>query len=360
MDKTELFAYWPKANFSRYRSLINLFGNLENAWQAPEQELTQLNWRGEVLPNFLAWRQTAAKQAEILTKKLATEKITVLIYGSDLYPNKLFQDLTDPPYALFVRGHLNISSPTVAVVGSRLATPYGIRVLKHLLPNLIAQNITIVSGLAQGIDSTAHETALINSGYTVAVLGHGSDWSDFGTDERRRLLGKKIIDAGGAIVSEYLPGTPGTNYTFPARNRIIAALSQATLVIEAATGSGALITAQCARELHREILIVPHPIFSETGQGVNDQLKQGAHPITEARDIMEIMGITPQKNHPTTKPNFTPQEISLLNLVQTEPKDRDSLVRELGLTPTSLSLLLTTLEISGAIQAKNGLYYPLF
>lgn len=359
MSPEQLFAFWPKATFAHYQQLINLFGNLENTFKASEKQLLELKWQKQVLPSFLEWRKNAAHIAEKWQEKFAQENISFVVYGEENYPTKIFsQDISDPSYALFIRGKAHFRSSALAVVGSRQCTPYGLNAVKELIPEVSRNGVSIISGLAKGIDGAAHRAALDAGGYTIAVLGHGLDWTDFGLEPSRIKLGKEIIASGGAIISEYLPGTLGAHYTFPARNRIIAGLSKGTLLIEGKMGSGALITMQCARDYHREIMVVPHSIFSTSGAGVIDQLKQGAHPITSPGDIFEILKINPKKQR-QLKINVNPQEDPIIKALQIEPQDRDTLARELGLSPTSLGVTLTTLELSGLIEVKNGLYYAL-
>ncbi len=359
MSPEQLFAFWPKATFAHYRQLITFFGNLEDAFNASEKQLLELKWQGKVLPSFLEWRKDAKLIAEKWQKKFEQENISFVVYGEEHYPTKIFsEDVFDPPYALFIRGNAHFISSALAVVGSRKCTPYGLSAVKELVSEIAKNGVSIISGLAKGIDSAAHRTALDVGGYTIAVLGHGLDWSDFGLEESRIKLGKEIIQSGGAIISEYLPGTLGTNYTFPERNRIIAGLSKGTLLVEGKMGSGALITMQCARDYHREIMVVPHNIFSTTGEGAIDQLKQGAHPVTKPSDIFEILKINSKKQR-QLKINANPKESAITKTLQIEPQGRDSLARELNLSPAYLGAILTTMELSGLIEVKNGLYYAL-
>ncbi|MBP7992227.1 MAG: DNA-processing protein DprA [Candidatus Magasanikbacteria bacterium] len=359
MISKQIFAFWPKATVAHYDQLIKLCGNLDEAFKASEKQLLELKWQKQVLPSFLEWRKNAKQIAEKWEEKFIKENISFIVYGEENYPNKIFsEDVYDPPYVLFIRGNARFISSALAVVGSRKCTSYGLSAVKELVPEVAKNGVSIISGLAKGIDSAAHRTALDAGGYTIAVLGHGLDWADFGLEESRITLGKEIIASGGSIISEYLPGTLGANYTFPARNRIIAGLTKGTLLVEGKMGSGALITMQCARDYHREIMVVPHNIFSTTGEGVIDQLKQGAHPITHSKDIFEILKINPKKQR-QLKINVDPQQNTIIKTLQIEPQGRDNLARELSLSPASLGVTLTTMELSGFIEVKNGLYYAL-
>lgn len=359
MTKEQLFAFWPKATLAHYQQLINLCGNLEAAFKAPEKQLLELKWQKQVLPSFLEWRANAEQIATKWQEKFTREKITFTVYPDSDFPTKKFQGMKDPPYVLFIRGIPKFNSPSLAVVGSRDCTEYGIKATNYLVRDLAASGVSIVSGLAEGIDSAAHIAAIKAKGHTVAILGHGIGWNDLGSNSERRYLGEKIIENGGALISEYLPGVPGSNFTFPKRNRLIAALSDATLITEAAEGSGSLITAECAYVLGRDILIVPQDIFSIAGKGANAKLKEAAHPITCPQDIFELFGITPKKRKLAPSPTLTNDQNAIFKLLHIEPQGRDSLARELGLAPASLGVILTTMELSGLIEAKNGLYHAL-
>jgi DNA processing protein len=199
------------------------------------------------------------------------------------YP-ALLKEITDPPKRLYVRGNLDlVGREVVAVIGSRKPTSYGIEVTRHILKG-IGSKVAIVSGLAYGIDALAHEITLEQGGYTVAVLGTGVDDDSIYPKENLELA-RKIVALGGALISEYPPGTKPLKHHFPMRNRIIAGLSQKLVVMEAGERSGTLITAQLALDYNRDVMAVPGSIFSEGSPGVNYLVSQGARIVTSSTDI---------------------------------------------------------------------------
>lgn len=211
---------------------------------------------------------------------------------------KLLLEIPQPPKILNYRGILpNPSMKLLAVVGSRKYTDYGKQAVTYLIQGLRGYNIGIVSGLALGIDSLAHEAALANDLYTLAIPGGGiSDPVIYPSSHKP--LAKKILENGGGLLSEYAPDFTATRWSFPQRNRLVCGISQATLIIEAGEKSGSLITARLCIDSNRDLLVVPGNIFSENSKGVHQFLKLGATPVTEAKDILDVLGLevksTPQ------------------------------------------------------------------
>lgn len=206
-----------------------------------------------------------------------------LTYADDSYPQRL-REIFEPPLVLFYEGQLAaLRLPSLSVVGTRSATAYGLNSLRHLLPPVIQSSIAIVSGLAQGIDVMAHQMTFANNGVPIAVIGTGTDVAY----PRRNALLQKQITQQGLVISEYGPGVGPHRSHFPARNRIIAGLSSATLVVEAKIKSGSLITANVALQNNREVLSIPGSIFSEESQGTNELLSLGAKLVTKPQDIIE-------------------------------------------------------------------------
>lgn len=206
------------------------------------------------------------------------------------YP-KLLKETFNPPTNMYVRGNYKIlNKPGIAIVGTRKNTAYGERATDNIAGELAKSGFVIISGLALGIDTIAHKSALKNNGVTIAVLGSSIDGQSIYPKENLKLA-EEIIASGGAVISEYPSPTPPTKYTFPQRNRIVSGLSEATLVIEAPERSGALITARYALEQNREVFAVPGDIFSENSIGTNNLIKQGAKPITSAKEIISSLGI---------------------------------------------------------------------
>jgi len=272
----------------------------------------------------------------------------------------LLREIPQPPKALNYRGVLPAPDmKLLAVVGSRRYTTYGKQVIDHLISGLSGYNIGIVSGLALGVDSLAHEAALRTGLYTVAVPGSGIDDNAL-YPARHRSLARRILECGGGLLSEFEPNFRATKWSFAQRNRIMAGMSHATLLIEAAEKSGTLITARLATDYNRELLVVPGNIFSANSKGVHQFLKLGATPITEAEDILYALGIEPEKDvrvqtPSTERSDLTPEEQKIIEALF-EPTDRDTLIRASGLPAAEANTLLMQMEINGLIASEGNLY----
>ncbi len=250
----------------------------------------------------------------------------------------------DPPTGLFVRGDAEpelLARPAVAVVGARACSGYGSSVARSLSRELAAAGLVVVSGLARGIDAEAHRGALEAKRTTVAVLGCGID-RDYPAAHAE--LARRVA-ASGLIVSEYAPGVEPAPWRFPARNRIVAGLCAATVVVEARDRSGALITADLALEEGREVFTVPGEITSALSAGTNDLLKLGASPLTSARDVLLCFGIEPREESVASSP--------LLDLL---PATADELARRAGLGAGEIARALVELELSGTVAVHEGVY----
>ena len=218
----------------------------------------------------------------------------------------LLREIPDPPKQLYVRGELpSYEHAWLAVVGSRAVTPYGRQACEYLIEGLRGYPVVIVSGLAYGIDACAHKAALNAGLKTVAVPGSGLNW-DVMYPKAHVNLAKEIIKAGGAHLSEFDPEQKAADYTFPQRNRIMAGMCKATLVIEAKERSGSLITARLTTEYNRELLVVPGSIFSDASRGTHQFLKLGATPVTEPADILRALGIESIENKPWERFDLSP------------------------------------------------------
>ena len=257
-----------------------------------------------------------------------------------------------------MRGLLNPNDLSIAIVGTRKATTYGTRMTSLLTQELCNQGITIVSGLAYGIDAAAHKETLRSNGRTIAVLGSGVDDYSISPTQHRGLA-HQIISNGGAVISEYPPGTPPSKYTFPKRNRIIAGMSAGTVVTEAGEKSGALITAQCALDNGRELFAIPHPATSELGKGPHKLLRDGAHLTTSANDILNVL--SPRKSRPAQTRNphdsCTEEESAILRALSAMPTHIDDLARSLNIPAHSLSSTLAMMEMKGYIENTGGMHY---
>jgi DNA processing protein len=259
----------------------------------------------------------------------------------------------DPPPMLFLRGAAGpelLGHPAVAVVGARSCSAYGRSVARSLARDLAAAGVVVVSGMARGIDGEAHRGALDGGGRTVAVLGCGID-RDYPAAHAE--LARRIVETG-LIVSEYEPGVEPAPWRFPARNRIIAGLCRATLVIEARERSGALITADFALEEGREVLAVPGEITSSLSAGTNALLRLGATPVTSADDVLEAYGIDAPTLRPAATLGATAE--TLLARLEGASLTADEVVRAVGIEPGAAAAALVELELAGRIALEDGVY----
>lgn len=266
------------------------------------------------------------------------------------------------PKEIYIQGNLpeikidelGLSSPRIlTVVGSRKHTTYGKDVVNHLLSSLNGQDVIVVSGLALGIDALAHKGALQNNLMTISVPGSGLG-KDVLYPRNHTELAKEILSSGGVLLSEYNDTTKAEQWTFPARNRIMAALSDATLLIEADVSSGTLITARHALELGKDIGIVPGSIFSPTSTGTHALLRDGAQPICNKEDLYELLHLKIEnKTEESNIKDLDPHESILYELLR-EPCNKDILLVESGLLPHECMIALTSLEMKGYIQETFG------
>jgi DNA processing protein len=269
----------------------------------------------------------------------------------------LLSEIPDPPKEIYVRGNLPPEeNMCLAVVGSRNYTNYGKQVVEYLISGLRSYPISIISGLALGIDTLAHEAALTAGLHTLAVPGSGID--DSVIYPRRNFgLAQKILESAGGLLSEFEPDFRATQWSFPQRNRIMAGLSHAVLLIEASEKSGTLITARLTAEYNRDLLVVPGNIFSENSYGVHQFLKLGAIPVTTPADIIDALHLTRDESEDTEMTLFgTPDEILILEIL-TEPKDHDSIIRSLPLTRETTLTLLMKMELDGRIKEQGGIFF---
>jgi DNA processing protein len=264
MNYAAAICYFPKITPVRARNLLTRFSDSKTAFFAELDDLVQIGFDETIAHEFMVWREKIS--IEKITEDLALAQIKTVSIFDDTYPN-LLKEITDPPPVLFYRGSLpKTDKPSISVVGTRKCTIYGKQITKDISGELAENNVTIVSGLALGIDGIAHEAALSKNGVTVAVLGSGVDKRHV-YPSAHQPLAERIIESGGAIISEYPPGFEPTQYSFPARNRIIAGLTMGTLITEAPVASGALITAARCLDYNRDIFCGTAPGYFGTRGG---------------------------------------------------------------------------------------------
>ncbi|MDD5109974.1 MAG: DNA-processing protein DprA [Patescibacteria group bacterium] len=344
----------PITAAQRWR-LREIFGTFQTAWEADEEQLRAAGLGPATTTAFLGLR--ARTDAEDVARHIQAAGISCCFFGATDYP-LLLQRIHDPPPVLFYRGNLGNLGPTLAVVGTRRASDYGLQVTWDLSRPLAAAGVTIVSGLALGIDTEAHRAALDARGRTIAVLGCGIDDRTIYPPANRRLA-NTIAVSGGAVISEYPPQTVPLPFRFPQRNRIIAGLSLGTLVVEAPERSGALITARAAAEENREVLAVPGRITDVNAAGPLKLIAAGATPVYRYTDIAAALNLeylAPPASHPADAAPATPEDTVLMQL--REPHSRQELQRQCDLTPATLATALTMLEVQGKIRRlPSGKFY---
>lgn len=286
-------------------------------------------------------------------EKLQKSDIGYITMYDKNYP-ALLKEVSDHPAVLYVKGNIEaLKMPSIAVVGSRKFTNYGRKIAYELSKECSNAGLSIVSGLALGIDAVAHRAALDVNGITVGVLGCGLDRIYPATNF---VLGKEIIERGGVIVSEFPPGTPPLVYNFPQRNRIIAGLALGTLVIEAAEKSGALITAYCALDYNREVFAVPGNIDTETSKGTNVLIQKGAKMVIKVEDIFEELDVEIKKSEQKSKEIFpeSDEEVKILNCLSSGDKSIDEIIYESKINIVALSSTLSLMEMKGIIENLGG------
>lgn len=355
MDKR----YWVGFNLVkgigavRLQALMDHFGDLELAWQSPVDALQAAG-----LSPKLAERVSQVRSSVDLEKYMAhvaAQGISILTWNDDLYPPRL-KEIDQPPPVLYVRGALTTEDAwAVAVVGTRRVSAYGRQVTEELASFLAANGVTVVSGLARGVDAIAHQSALKAGGRTLAVLGCGVD--RVYPPEHQQLAEKMM--SSGAIVSDYAPGTPPDASNFPPRNRIISGLSTATVVVEAGDTSGALITAQFAVDQGREVFAVPGNILAPQSKGTNRLIAQGARPMLSARDLLDILNLTRVTEQRQVRKVLPADEVeaSLLNVLTHEPLHVDEIRSQTGLPIERVSATLTMMELKGLVRQTGGMNF---
>lgn len=273
---------------------------------------------------------------------------------SDFPP--LLREIPDAPKNLYLRGELPPAEyKWLAVVGSRACTSYGRRVVQYLIEGLRGYPVVIVSGLAYGMDTEAHRAALSAGLLTVAVPGSGLDWSVL-YPKANHALAQEILEKGGAHLSEEQPTARAMHYMFPKRNRIMAGMTHATLMVEAKGKSGSLITAKLTTEYNRELLVVPGSIFSEESKGTHQFLRMGATAVTSPEDILVALGISPREGAATLsalRTDLSEEEARVFNIIAT-PLPRDELIATLDISISEANVLLSTMEIKGLIVEELG------
>ena len=329
---------------------------MADAWNTSYQELVACGISPNTAKAIIEKRNAINPEKE--WEKLDQLGAKMITITSEQYPF-LLSEISSPPAVLYWMGNWEaLSHPTIAIVGTRNPTIYGIQVARDLAGELAKENICIVSGMALGIDGVVHKSALENNGKTVAVLGSGIDTLHPRTHER---LAKEIIESGGIILSEFPLGTAPLKYNFPIRNRIISGLSTGCVVVEAGQKSGALITARFALEQNREVFAVPGTIYQKNSLGPNNLIKMGARVVTGVNDILDTLNISTkvaEKEEPIIEAD-NPEEAKIIEVISMEPTHIDEIVENSGLSATVTNSTLTMMEMKGKVRNIGGMNYIL-
>ncbi len=342
------------------KSLLDQYGNLEKVFRASPEEISSITGLGiRKSKEILMLQDGREKDAPTVISRVKNLGYEVICYGDNLYPALLAQ-IYDPPVLLYTRGKISeVDFNAVGIVGTRKASQYGRNAARQIAKKLAANNITIVSGCALGVDAEAHLGALEGGGRTIAVLGSGLNIKY--PRENAGLMDR--IAENGAVISEYPPDIGPVSYNFPQRNRIISGLSMGVVVVEAPVKSGALITAYQALDQGREVYAVPGSIFSFKSKGCIDLIKKGAIPVTDGDDIIDDLGhlfnrdLLDYREQEFCSENISQSEKIILDVLKEEPLYIDMISVKTGIDIKVLAKELTSLEMMGRIEQVSGKIY---
>jgi len=357
MDEYRLF--WIGLNLVkgvgavRFRFLLDSFGDARTAWYASADELRAVGLGTGLIENLIKIRGSIS--LEKVWDNIQSLGITVLTWEDEGYPTRL-REVNQSPPVLYIRGEIKPEDDwAVAIVGTRRITAYGHQVTESIATKLAQAGVAVVSGLARGIDSVAHKSALDAGGRTLAVLGSGVDRI---YPPEHRSLAEKIIQ-NGAVISDYPPGTPPEGSNFPPRNRIISALSMATVVVEAGKRSGALITAEFAAEQGRDVFAVPGNVLAPQSRGTNRLIQDGARILLDPQEILEVLDLT-RINEQSVARTVLPKdatEAQLFNVLSHEPLHVDDIRNRTNLNIELVSSTLALMELKGMVRQVGGMRY---
>ena len=337
----------------RLRSLLDVFGDAESAWRASPDELRAIGLHPKLIANLVKARKDIS--LDQVWDKIQKFGISVLTWEDPGYPERL-KEITPSPPVLYLRGKLEADDQwAVSIVGTRRITSYGRQMAAKIATRLSQAGITVVSGLARGVDGIAHKSTLEQGGRTLAVLGSGVD-RIYPPDHRQ--LAAQIMDRG-ALISDYPPGTPPEASNFPPRNRIISGLSMATVVVEAGRRSGALITAEFAVEQGREVFAVPGNVLSPQSKGTNRLIQEGARILLDPQEILEVLDLTRVTEQSAARAvlpeNAT--EAELFGVLSHEPLHVDEIRSQTHLSIEEVTSTLALMELKGMVRQVGGMRY---
>lgn len=351
--------YWVGFNLVRgvgpvrLTALIKHFGSAAAAWSGSPEDLHQAGLGSKTVARLIELRKSV--DLELLWSKISDLGVQVLTWEDAGYPARL-KDIEQPPPVLYVRGEwLPEDDFAVAIVGTRRITTYGRQITEDLASQLGANGLTVISGLARGVDAVAHSAALRAGGRTVAVLGSGVDRI---YPPENRTLATEIMKRG-ALVSDYPLGTAPESNNFPPRNRIISGLSLATIVVEAGETSGALITAEFAAEQGREVFAVPGSILAPQSKGTNGLIQNGAQPLLSPEDVLQALDFRRVGEQKAARKILPTDEVEakIMELLGPEPLHVDELRNQSGLPVEKVSAALVMMELKGLVRQVGGMQY---
>lgn len=352
--------YWLAFNYvsgigpAKIQALLGYFGSLEKAWKATDSQLRDIGLDSRAIQSLNEARLTF--DLDQYAQRVESSGVGVVTWDDADYPD-LLREIPAAPPLIFLRGQLEpIDRWAVAVVGTRRLSAYGRQVTRDLVSGLVVNGITIVSGLARGIDAIAHRTALEEGGRTIAVMASGIDKV---YPPEHRDLARDIVAGHGALVTDYPFGAEPESNHFPARNRLISGLSLGVVVIEAGEKSGALITARFALEQNREVFAVPGNIHSPVSIGTNRLIQQGGKLVTRVEDILEELNLKMVSEQAVAKIVLpeTAEEAALISQLSSQPVHVDELGRLTGMPVSLVSSTLTMMELKGMVQQVGGMNY---
>jgi DNA processing protein len=337
----------------RFRALLNAFGDASEAWHASPQALRNAGLSQKLVENLQQVRSQVS--LEQVWESIERQAITVLTWEDELYPRRL-KEIDQPPPVLYTRGELvETDEWAVAIVGTRRVTAYGRQVTEEIASFLARNGVTVVSGMARGVDTIAHRAALSAGGRTIAVLGSGVDRV---YPPENRKLAAEIIQQG-ALISDYPLGTPPEGINFPPRNRIISGISLGVVVVEAGATSGALITAGFAADQGRDVFAVPGNILAPQSEGTNRLIQDGAQPLLTPQNILDALNLTMIAEHRTARVVLPADatEALLFEALGVEPMHVDEIRARTDLPIDQVSSTLALMELKGMVRQVGGMNY---
>jgi DNA processing protein len=338
---------------SRLQTLLDFFGDARTAWNASPYDLMSAGIGSKLVERIVQVRTSV--NLEEFVARVEKSDIRIVTWDDPAYPLHL-KEINQPPPVLYMRGEVvSEDGWSVGIVGTRAVTAYGRQVTEELATVLAQNGVTVVSGLARGVDAIAHQAALKAGGRTLAVLGSGVDRI---YPPEHRQMAEKIIQHG-AIISDYAPGTPPESANFPPRNRIISGLSMAVVVVEAGEVSGALITAEFAVDQGREVFAAPGSIFAPQSRGANRLISNGARILLHPNDVLEALDLVHNVERREVRRAVPSDatELALYNFLSAEPVHVDEIRARMGLPIQKISAALTMMELKGLVRQMGSMNY---